>query len=189
MKAVLFLICFLLGFSTFASSELPTVPFVNLKKYAGTWYEVASIPQSFQRDCVKNTTAVYELLSNGLVRVNNSCETADGNIKSAEGRARVKDASTNSKLKVTFVKLVKWIFQFGGNYWILDLDKDYSLAVVGDPTRKYAWILSRTQHIPRSLLVKAERKLRSLNYDTCQIQTSIQDGGLSNREPLCDYVH
>lgn len=171
-----------------AKAEVSTVSQVDLNKYIGKWYEVASIPQSFQKQCIANTSAEYSFAEKGRIKVYNSCDTATGKRSASEGRAEVTDTRSNSKLKVTFVKFIDWIFAFGGNYWILDLAPDYSYALVGDPTTKYAWILSRTPSLPLAVYIKAEAKFRSEGYDTCQILTSVQTGGYNSRIPLCRVV-
>ena len=169
-----------------AQQELPVVSFVDLNQYLGKWYEIAAIPQSFQKNCVRNTTAEYSKSEGDeLIKVINSCDKADGSREVAEGRAKVVDASTNAKLKVTFVHVFDWIFLFGGDYWIIDLAPDYSYAVVGHPDRTYAWILARTPAMAVEQLKSIEMKIKSLGYDTCQILTSIQTGGLQERIPLC----
>lgn len=167
------------------AEEIPTASYVDLQKYVGKWYEVASIPQSFQKQCVANTTAEYSLADDGLIKVLNSCDTDKGKRSVAEARAKVIDKKTNSKLKVTFVKIFDWIFAFGGNYWILDLAPDYSYALIGDPTREYAWILSRTPSFAPELFIKAEATFKALGYDTCAILTSVQSEGIGERVPLC----
>ncbi|MGZ3745090.1 MAG: lipocalin family protein [Pseudobdellovibrionaceae bacterium] len=169
-------------------SPVETVQFVNLQKYVGKWYEIASIPAWFQKDCISNTTAEYSFAENNLIKVLNSCETQNGERKFAEARAKVMDITTNSKLKVTFVKFFYWIFAFGGNYWILNLASDYSYSIVGDPTRKYAWILSREPLMPQDKLIAAENSLKSQGYDTCKVLTSVQQRGFSARTPLCEAV-
>lgn len=170
-------------------SNVQTVKHVDLDRYLGTWYEIASIPQSFQKMCVGNTVAEYSFTKNGLVKVLNSCDTKTGARKTAEARAKVIDKESNAKLKVTFVKIFDWVFSFGGNYWILDLAEDYSYAVVGDPSTDYAWILSRTPELSFNDLVSAEKNLAKNGYDTCKVLTSIQDGGFSERKPLCEVVN
>lgn len=175
-------------FAVSAQAEVSTVPSVDLQRYLGKWYEVASIPQSFQSHCVGNTTAEYSMAERGRIKVLNSCDKAKGGRSEAEGRAEVVDEKSNSKLKVTFVKIIDWIFAFGGGYWIIDLAPDYSYALVGDPSAKYAWILSRTPALPMETYLRAEAKFRKEGYDTCQILTSVQEGGNSSRIPLCDLV-
>ncbi len=172
-----------------ANASVTTAAHVNLNKYLGKWYEVASIPQYFQRQCVGNTMAEYSLSKSGRIKVVNSCETAKGRRSVALGRAEIVDSTTNSKLKVTFVKIFGyWVFAFGGDYWILDVAPDYSYALIGDPTTSYAWLLSRTPKVSKSIYVYAEAKFRSEGYNTCKILTSVQSGGISARIPLCKFV-
>lgn len=186
--AVMMVIPFLSGNLYATTPSVPTAPFVDISKYLGKWYEVASIPQSFQSQCVKNTTAEYSEAEKGRIKVLNSCSTQDGTVSGAEGRAKVVDAESNSKLKVTFVKIGGWVFAFGGNYWVMDVAQDYSLALVADPSAEYAWILSRTPAVSKEVLAEAEAKYAKAGYDTCRILTSVQDGGISSRVPLCDWV-
>ena len=117
------------------NDELQVVDYVDLERYLGTWYEVAAIPQWFQRDCLKST-AEYSLKEPGKIRVINRCTTEDGE-KKVKGKAWVTDETTNAKLKVQF------FWPFSGNYWIIELDSDYRFAVVGEPEREALWILSR----------------------------------------------
>ncbi|MBK9323762.1 MAG: lipocalin family protein [Bdellovibrionaceae bacterium] len=169
-------------------SELLTVPNVDLNQYVGKWYEIATIPQFFQRKCIKNTTAEYALGEQELVNVVNSCDKESGERLTAEGAARVVDAESNSKLQVTFVKLFGWIFYFGGDYWIVDLDEKYSYAVIGHPKREYAWILSRTPTMDLGTLTKINQKLQEIGYDSCKLMMSIQDGGNQKKIPLCEFL-
>jgi len=124
---------------------LQTVPRVDMQRYMGTWYEIASFPQRFQKGCVA-TRATYSLREDGMVDVLNECRrnSLNGAWRKVQGRARIVDGSTNSKLEVSFVgPLLGDFWLFWGQYWILDLGKNYEYAVVGHPSRKYLWILSR----------------------------------------------
>lgn len=180
-----------LGCVSLAKDSRPAVQtkdYVDLNKYIGKWYEVASIPQSFQKQCVADTSAQYSVAENNLIKVYNSCTTSAGKVSAAEARARITDATSNSKLKVTFVKIIDWVFAFGGNYWILDVDNGYNVALVGDPSRGYAWILSRQPDLSKAQWVDAEKTFKNQGYDTCKILTSIQTGGESKRTPLCEFV-
>lgn len=183
---------FLSVFSFFALNQataaVKTVDSVDLKRYVGKWYEVASIPQRFQKHCVGNVTAEYTMLPEGKIKVINSCTKADGSMSVAEGRAKVVDNKTNAKLKVTFVKVIDWIFAFGGDYWIIDLDADYKYAVVGEGKNKYGWVLSRDPFLSDNDLLVIAANLKAQGYDTCQFLTTIQAGGFSQRMPLCEYL-
>ncbi len=145
ISAILIMVSFF-NFSLLrAQDEKPpvTVDSVDLQKYAGMWYEIARIPNSFQKKCARNTTATYLLRGDGNVDVVNRCIEKDGNISESKGIAKVTDAKSNSKLEVSFVRILG-IQLFWGDYWIIGLDKDYRYAIVGTPSRKYGWILSRT---------------------------------------------
>ena len=177
----------LLWQSTAAAQPLQTVPEVDLQRYLGKWYEIASIPQFFQRQCVSDAMAEYAMDGKDIA-VTNSCMTENGERSVAQGRARVVDESSRAKLEVTFVKLFGWLYFLGGDYWVIDLAPDYRYAVVGHPDRTYAWILSRQPVLPMQDLIAIERRLRENGYDSCALLTTIQTGGLSEKTPLCKAV-
>lgn len=169
------------------SKPVETYKYVDLTQYLGTWYEIASIPIHPQKDCIGNVTADYSIADEkDLIKVVNACETNDGSVKTAEGRARVEDITTNAKLKVTFLKLIDWVFVLGGDYWVLDIGPGYSYSVVGDGDRDTAWILSRTPVMPEEELRLAYNVLVRNNYDTCKVLTTVQNGGFTERKPLCE---
>lgn len=119
-----------------------TVPFVDLSRYEGTWYEIAKIPNRFQKSCASGTTATYRLLPNGKVEVINRCRKENGKETKIKGIAQVVDTNSNARLKVSFVRFL-WKNWFYGDYWIIGLDENYQWAIVGTPNRKYGWILAR----------------------------------------------
>lgn len=165
--------------------ELVAVDHVDLTRYQGRWYEIASIPQFFQRKCVKNTMADYTIMSEALVRVTNSCVTKENQTMSSEGRAKPQEAS-NAKLKVTFAKIFdQYLFWFSGKYWVIYLEPNYQYAVIGHPTREYGWILSRTPDLAEDTLKELVHFLKVSGYDPCRFQTTPQDGGLSTKKSLC----
>lgn len=139
---------------------LQTVAHVDLSRYFGTWFEIANFPQSFQRGCTA-TTATYTLRADGDIDVLNRCRkgSVDGEEKSALGRARVVDRSTNAKLEVSFFR------PFWGDYWIIDLSDDYSYAVVGHPGRDYLWILARNPKMAEATYQSIITRLRAQGYE------------------------
>ncbi len=151
--------------------ELQTVPRVDLGRYVGTWYEIASFPQRFQRGCTA-TTATYTLREDGQVDVVNRCRegSPDGPEKVARGRARVVDPSTQAKLEVSFFR------PFWGDYWIIDLGADYGYAVVGHPGRDYLWILSRTPTMDPERYASLVQRLKAQGYETERLQKTTQPG-------------
>jgi apolipoprotein D and lipocalin family protein len=148
---------------------LEAVPEVDLERYLGTWYEIASYPQRFQEGCT-GTTATYTLQSDGEIGVLNKCRkgSLDGPEDVAEGRARVVDRETNAKLEVSFFG------PFWGDYWIIDLDPDYQYAVVGHPSRDYLWILSRTPTLDEATYAGILSRLEKMRYPLEPLRKTLQ---------------
>jgi apolipoprotein D and lipocalin family protein len=141
-----------------------TVSFVDIESYLGTWYEIAAIPNRFQKHCHGNTMAIYQHADQHRIKVINSCLESDGQIDRAEGVARIVDPASNAKLEVSFVSLFGWQL-FWGDYWILDLAPDYSYVIVGTPDYRYGWLLSRTPVVSDELRNYLDERLRALGYD------------------------
>ena len=139
------------------AEDPPVVAKVDLPRYMGTWHEIAKFPNRFQKGCTC-TTATYALRPDGKVSVLNRCGTADGKGKQSLGWAKVADAATGAKLKVTF------FWPFFGDYWILDLDPDYRRVLVGTPNRKYLWILAREPRLAEADYQALVAKAASLGY-------------------------
>lgn len=139
---------------------LETVESVDIERYLGLWYEIARLPNRFERNC-EGVTAEYSLRDDGLITVTNTCRkgSVDGEARTANGRARIVDAETNAKLEVSFFG------PFWGDYWIIGLADDYSLALVGEPSGRYLWILARTPTIEQSVRDEALTALTAAGYD------------------------
>jgi len=150
--------CCLLFSCSKSYAPLETVADVDIERYMGKWYEISSIPQSFQRGCFC-TTAVYEL-KDGYVSVLNSCrkDARDGKLNTAEGKAFVANEGDNSKLKVQF------FWPFRGDYWIVELGENYEYAAVGAPGRNYLWILSRTPQMEAALYDDIVSRLKAKQF-------------------------
>ena len=152
---------------------LETVPFVDLKKYLGTWFEIAAFPQSFEKGC-SCISATYGLNKDGSIIVKNRC-IKDDKLKIAEGKAFVTDKKTNAKLEVQF------FWPFRGKYWIIDLAKDYSYAVVGHPNRKYLWILSRRPYIDEQVYNQLVVRAAIKGFDVRNLLKTDQVGNKGGR--------
>ncbi len=156
------------------TAAVKTVDHVDLKKYSGLWYEIARIPNKFQKQCVKGTTAKYTIDEDGDIKVVNSCIDEEGEVDDAEGVAKVVDKKTNAKLEVSFVSFLG-IRPFWGDYWIIGLDENYKWAVVGTPNRKYGWILSRTKKLDEDTINEINNILKDNGYNTDDFIESKQD--------------
>jgi len=142
-------------------NKLEVVPHVELEKYLGKWFEIAHLPARFQEGCT-DTTATYTLSEDGSISVLNEC-TRSGKVKRTKGKAKVVDRNSGAKLKVTF------FWPFYGDYWIIDLGKDYDYAVVGTPNRKYLWILSRTSQMADKLFSQLIESAKSKGFDVSKL--------------------
>jgi apolipoprotein D and lipocalin family protein len=146
---------------------------VDLERYLGRWYELARYENGFERDC-EAVTADYAKRGDGLVAVTNSCRKGDvdGPEKVSTGRAKVVDGSGNTKLKVSF---------FGpfyvGNYWVLDHGDDYSWSIVGEPSGRYLWILTRDAQPAPAVHAALIERVRALGFDTDMLRTTRHRAG------------
>ena len=122
-------------------NTLSTVPGVEIERYLGKWYEIARLPNSFEKGLVC-VTADYSRRDDKYITVLNAGTREEdlSKRKTVTGKAWVPDASEPGRLKVQFF----WPFSAG--YYIFHLDKEnYQYALVGHPSRKYLWVLSRSK--------------------------------------------
>ncbi|MCX2741286.1 lipocalin family protein [Pontibacter anaerobius] len=135
--------------SSYSRSHAPlkTVPHVDLHRYMGRWYEIARLPQRYEKGC-HCVYAEYSLNPEGYVEVKNTCHKGgpNGKTSTAEGKGFPVGGSNNSKLRVQF------FWPFRGDYWILELDPDYHYVLVGSPDRESLWVLSRTPTLDQDVL-------------------------------------
>lgn len=172
----LFLIVALLGTSLVHAKypQLQTVDYVDLDRYLGKWYEIARFDQKFQKGCTA-VTAEYKKRKNGTIKVINKCRkgSPEGKQKVAVGRARVVNQKSNAKLKVQF--FLRWlpINFLSGNYWIIALGDDYEYAMVGDPSRKFLWILSRENTLEERIYLELVQQAENMGFDTSKLLKTI----------------
>lgn len=169
MKTLLLLLLSLTIFTGCARPKAPldTVPSVDLKRYQGTWYEIARYEHFFEKGCT-NVTATYNEREDGKVDVLNRCVLEDGTLKEAHGVAHAADA-TNAKLRVSF------FWPFYGDYWVLALDDDYTYALIGELSREYLWILSRGKELDETTKQRLLDLLPSLGYESSTLIWTLHD--------------
>lgn len=150
------------------AEELVTVPHVDLARYAGTWYEIARKPFSHEKGA-SNVTATYTPEGDGTVKVVNAYINEKGEAETADGVAKPVDGS-NAKLDVSFMpEGLRWIPFTKGHYWIMRLDDSYHTSLVGDPDRKYLWLLHRQPHLAREHVDQWLAFARAQGYDISDI--------------------
>lgn len=152
-------------------APLDVVDKVEVNRYIGKWYEIAMLPNNFQKGC-NCTTAEYSIIDEETIRVINSCrkDSVNGEVEEATGKAFVVEGTNNAKLRVQF------FWPFRGDYWIIDLDREnYQYAVVGAPSRKYLWILSRTPKMDENIFNILVEKCKTKGFDVSKLQITKQE--------------
>jgi apolipoprotein D and lipocalin family protein len=155
---------------------LRVVPEVDLVRYSGQWYEIARLPNPFQERCAANVMATYRLRDDGRITVINRCRTQNGEQIEAEGIARLAgEGQPNSVLKVrfapAFLSFLPWVW---GDYQIMALSPDYAHVLVGDPARKYLWILARSPSLEDATYDELVEEARGQGFDVSRLQKTKQ---------------
>jgi apolipoprotein D and lipocalin family protein len=179
-----------LGLGWMASaSALTPVSGLELNRYMGTWYEIASIPGPFQHRCGRDTRVEYAAAENGAIAVRSRCVRGDGGVEAAEGRGRTIDPALPAILKVTYVHLLGiWWYPLGRNQVVVALGPEYRWAVIGDPALRYGRILAREPALSDETLRVAAAALTAEGYDLCTFVLTLQTGGRDRTTRLCEIV-
>jgi apolipoprotein D and lipocalin family protein len=154
---------------------LATIASLDVPRYMGTWYEIAKYPNRFQKKCVADTKADYQLQANGTVKVTNRCRQQDGLMDEAVGEARQIGVATSPTLQVRFAPVwLTWLPLVWGDYWVIDLDAGYQLVAVSEPKREYLWLLSRTPTVSAEAYDALLGRLKAQGFDLTRLERSRQ---------------
>ena len=152
-----------------------TIASLDVPRYLGTWYEIAKFPNWFQKKCTSNTKAVYTAKPDGNLRVLHSCKTASGETSEAEGLARQIGPKDSPKLEVRFApEWLSFLPLVWGDYWVIDLDSQYQVAAVSDPSREYLWVLSRTPQLDPKVYADLLQRLKQQQFDIQKLELTSQ---------------
>ena len=170
------LMAVVLPMACMAQSQVKSIPEFDVSRYMGTWYEISKLPNWFQRKCVQGTQARYKVLGPTQIEVNNKCTTASGEEIQAIGLARPNGSGRPAQLEVRFApEWTAWLPMVWGAYWVLDLDTDYQLAAVGDPSKSYLWILSRTPQVSAERYDAVLQRLNVMGFDITKLEKTRQN--------------
>jgi apolipoprotein D and lipocalin family protein len=159
---------------------LATIAALEVPRYMGRWYEIAKYPNWFQKKCMGDTSAAYNLKPEGTVEVINRCRLENGEWNEAVGLARQIGGPTSPKLEVRFAPAwLSFIPAVWGDYWVIDLDPAYQLVAVSEPRREYLWVLSRNPQVSKEAYEALLERLRGLGFDPGKLETTIQRRDLS----------
>jgi apolipoprotein D and lipocalin family protein len=152
-----------------------TVDQVDLGRYAGTWFEIARLPAPFEGACTGQPTATY-VPRGDHIEVLNRCPGPGGRMREAHGVARVVPGSAGARLKVSLLpRWLRWLPGAWADYWILHLDADYNVALVGSPGRHFLWVLARQRCLPEQELQALVDIGRAQGFPVEQLQV-VQPG-------------
>ena len=149
--------------------KLEAVAHLDLQRYMGSWYVVSMIPTFLEEGAV-NAVESYTLKEDGSIGIRYGFRrnTPDGARKSMRGEATVFDTTSGAEWRVQFY----WPFKLP--YLVIDLDPDYRYAVVGEPGRKYAWIMSRSPELDRATYEAILARVAAKGYDVSRFQEVAQ---------------
>lgn len=156
---------------------LQLVESVDLERYQGRWYEIALLPNFFQRRCVAGTNASYALLPDGLIQVTNRCRQRDGRWRGIQGVARLADPDASSSvLEVRFApRWLSFLPFIWGDYRVMALDPDYGYAMVGTANRRYLWILARSPELAPDILDRLRQQAAAQGFAVDRLEMTVHD--------------
>lgn len=157
-------------------TQVHSVPDFDLGKYLGLWYEIGRLPLKWQDTTSSHVTAYYTLNDDGSVQVDNRCFDEDSEPTQALGRALPVEGESG-QLTVSFLpKLLRWIPFTEGDYWVLKIDPDYNVALVGTPDHANLWLLARDWKVSDETFRAYMAEATAQGFDLAEWITPLQDG-------------
>ncbi len=167
IKSLLLITIGMIGISTATSITITPVDPFDKERYLGTWYEIARLPNLFEAKCQRNISTEYTLLGDKM-QIINHCELADGTDHEAKGIATLQNSS-GSQLSVNFLPAwLRWMPFTDGDYWVIRLDEDYQISLVGEPSGEYLWLLARTPSLPSEVITDYLKTAQEIGYDNLE---------------------
>lgn len=159
------------------------VPQLDMARFAGRWHEIARLPSPSQRLTDRRIAVTYTVLARAQVHVQQVCEEPGGSTRTSETVARRRypieePGQFKRRTGPAWLGALPWAWS---DYWALALDKDYRWMLLGDPTRRSLWMLSREPTMERNVLEALKAKARSMGYDLAPL---IVSGELRSYEPV-----
>lgn len=166
--------------ATKQESQLLTHPDLDLRRYAGLWYEYARLPNGYQVDCTGEVTADYRYCEDGSLQAQFQCRNPECEILRATAElrpARDHDPIDNAKLEIRFSS--DWLSapqSVWRNHWVLYVDADYQHAMIGTPDRRCLWMLGRDRVPNRQALQHMLRYAAQLGFSVNRVLRTGETG-------------
>lgn len=168
------------------NTPVTSVSTLDLNRYLGLWYEIGRLPLRWEPNGNADVTAHYSLQPNGTLRVDNRCFDAEAKPVQALGVA-TPSVEEAGQLTVNFApKILQWLPFTAGDYWVLKLAEDYSVALVGSPDQKNLWLLSRTPRLSETVEQEYRAEALRQGFDLTGWIRPVQTGGRVTDEILAD---
>ncbi|MCI7551985.1 MAG: lipocalin family protein [Actinomycetaceae bacterium] len=166
--------------------SVTAVKTLDLERYLGLWYEIARLPLKWEDANATNVTAHYSLKDDGKIRVDNRSFDAEGKPDQAIAEATPVDGEPG-QLTVNFLpKYIRWIPFTSGDYWVLKIDPDYQVALVGTPDHENLWVLAREPKISESTLTEYLTEAEVQGFDLSKLIRPVHDGRVVTDEMVDD---
>jgi apolipoprotein D and lipocalin family protein len=164
------------GAGNTASRGVEAVPWLDLERFLGRWHGLAWLPLPFQRRCIGELTLEYATRDDGLVAVHSACRAGDGRTSEVHGVLRQREPLREpARLQLRFAPAWLDRLRFVWNeHWVIGLDQDYRWAVIGEPRRRYLWILAREPRMDYHLFEELKAIARRMGYDLAPLLVSRQ---------------
>ncbi|MDQ8935718.1 lipocalin family protein [Acinetobacter rudis] len=147
------------------AADLSAVEKVEIDKFLGVWYEILSKPSSTEKRCSRDITSTYTLNEYGHLLAERQCLDQDAKPLTLVGEAYPVNAPRYSKFKLSFMpEAIRWLPLAQNDYWILKLDDQYQMALIGEPNRQALWLLSRQPHPNQALIQQYLNYAKNLGY-------------------------
>jgi apolipoprotein D and lipocalin family protein len=163
--------CAALSASTFCactSDDPPVAANVELERFQGLWYEIARMPRDYDETC-HDTIADYRLVSPNELEMTHTChlDSPSGSLSQFRAPAKASDPRVPAKLTLD-------LGLYHGDYWILDVGKDYEYALIGHPSLTMLWILSRSPSLDEKTLASLENEAGRLGFAASALRMTPQ---------------
>jgi apolipoprotein D and lipocalin family protein len=148
---------------------LTTAAHVDLERFAGTWHEIARLPERREKGCGSGITTTFAMTDDGL-RIVNRCTREDGSTRRSFGHAEIVPGAGNAKLKVSYLPKLLDVLPFvWSDLYIIDVADDYGSAIIGTPNRQHLWLLARDATVDAGVRAAFITKAQAQGFDTSQL--------------------
>jgi len=155
----------LIGCSTQRPTPVPRASHVDVPRYMGDWYVIASIPTPYEESAV-NAVESYKLLHNGKIETSFRYrkETPAGHLKTMSATGYVRPDTNGAIWGMQFVWPIK------AQYVISWVDADYHTVIVARDKRDYVWIMARSPTMPDPQYQQLVDRVAAMGYDVKQLR-------------------